>query len=130
MAKTLAIIFGVIFVLLGLLGFVPNPLVGANALFDTNMMHDLVHLIIGVALLLVAFYAPTQSALWLKIIGAVYLVIALLGFFTASPLLGLLEVNGADNWLHFILGIVLVAAGYWSKDESAPPIVAPSALGE
>ena len=120
MAKTLAIIFGVIFVLVGLLGFVPNPLVGANALFDTNTTHDLVHLIIGIVLLLVAFYASAQSALWLKIIGAIYLVVALLGFFTASPLFGLVEVNDADNWLHIVLGIVLIAAGYWAKEEHAP----------
>jgi hypothetical protein len=117
MAKTFAIIFGIIFVLIGALGFVSNPLVGANALFDTNTAHNLVHLLLGAILLIVAFWTPSQSALWLKIMGVVYLLLALLGFFTSSPLLGLIEVNGADNWLHLVFGAVLIFAGWWAKDD-------------
>lgn len=117
MAKTLAYIFGIIFVLVGLLGlFVSNPLVGQGSLFDTNTAHDLVHLIIGLILLAVAMWAPMQSSMWLKIVGAVYLLVAILGLFTSSPLLGLVEINDADNWLHIVLGVVLLAAGVWAKD--------------
>src|SRR3989344_5913236 len=116
MAKTLATVFGVVFVIVWLLGFVGNPLVGEGALFHTNLMHDLVHLIIGIVLLVVAFMAAEQSALTLKIFGAVYLIVAVLGFFMTSPILGLIEVNGADQWLHLVLGVVLVAAGVYAKD--------------
>lgn len=122
MAKTLATVFGVIFVIVGLLGFVGNPLVGSGALFDTNTAHDLVHVLTGIVLLVVAFTAAAQSAIWLKILGAVYLIVAVLGFVMASPLLGFLEVNSADNWLHVILGIVLVAAGVYAKDEPGMPM--------
>lgn len=116
-AKTLALVFGVIFVLVGLLGFVSNPLVGSGALFDTNTAHNLVHLLIGLILLAVALWAPMQSALWLKILGVVYLLVALLGYVTGSPILGLVEINDADNWLHILLGIVLLAAGFWGKND-------------
>lgn len=115
MAKTLAMVFGVVFVLVGLLGFVPNPIVGPNALFHTDMMHDLVHLLFGLILLIVAFSASAASALWLKILGVVYLVLAVLGFLLipqGGSLLGLVEANSADHWLHIILGIVLVVAGF------------------
>lgn len=115
MAKTLAIIFGIIFVLVGILGFVPNPLVGSGAIFDTNHLHDLVHLIIGLILLAVAFMAPSQSGLWLKILGVIYLLVAILGFVLVPAgglLLGILQTNTADHWLHVVLGIVLLAAGF------------------
>ncbi len=120
-AKTLALVFGIIFVIVGLLGFVPNPLVGANGLFLTNVVHDLVHLIIGLILLAVALWAPAQSGMWLKIMGAVYLVIFLLGLVMGSPMLGLVAFNGADNWLHLLLGIVLLAAGFWASDAPVMP---------
>ncbi len=133
MAKTIAIIFGVVFVLVGILGFVPNPLVGAGALFDTNHAHDLVHLVFGIILLVVAFMAPAKSALWLKILGVVYLVIAVLGFVLVPQgglLLGLVETNDADHWLHVVLGVVLIVAGFapmgGMKKMPAAPMAGPS----
>lgn len=142
MAKTLAIIFGLVFVLVGILGFVGNPLVGTGALFEADTAHNLVHLILGLVLLAVAFWAAAQSALWLKIVGALYLIIAVLGFLltpSMGTLLGLVEVNAADNWLHLVLGIVLVAAGYFTKGDSMggmpaapvpPPPAPPPAPGQ
>lgn len=121
MAKTLAIVFGIIFVLAGLLGFVGNSLVGSGALFEADAAHNLVHLVFGLILLAVALWSAAQSALWLKIIGAIYLVVALLGFMTASSgsLLGIVAINDADNWLHLVLGIALLAAGFLNKSEAA-----------
>ena len=43
MAKRLAMIFGVVFVLVGLLGYVDNPLVGPVGMFATNGTHNLAH---------------------------------------------------------------------------------------
>jgi hypothetical protein len=115
MAKTLAIIVGIILVVVGLLGFVANPLVGPGALFETNTMHDLVHLVLGAALLFVGLMAASQSALWLKIIGAVYLLVAVLGFIMPSPLLGLIATNAADHWLHLLVGAILLAGGFMAN---------------
>lgn len=117
MAKKLAILFGVVFVLVGLLGmFVSNPIVGmAGSLFETNQVHDLVHILFGVILLVVAFMAPMKSALWLKILGVVYLLLAIVGFVmvpTGGELLGMVHTNTADHWLHVLLGVVLVVAGF------------------
>ncbi len=130
MAKKIAVVFGVVFVLVGILGFIPNPLVGAAGLFETNMLHDLVHLLFGIILLVVAFKAPGKSGLWLKILGAVYLLLAILGFVMVpegGELLGIVHTNDADHWLHIVLGIVLLAAGFMGKGKMMDKPMMPSA---
>lgn len=115
MSKTIAMVFGIVFVLVGILGFVSNPLVGPMGIFETNTAHNLVHLLFGVILLVVAFAAPMKSGLWLKILGVVYLLIAVLGFLmtpNGGELLGLVHTNMNDHWLHVVLGVVLLLAGF------------------
>lgn len=56
MAKRFLLIFGCLFTLLGLVGFVSNPLIGAHALFATNAATNWLHLVIGAALLLATRY--------------------------------------------------------------------------
>ncbi|MDB5264819.1 MAG: TonB-dependent siderophore receptor [Parcubacteria group bacterium] len=133
MAKTIAIIFGVVFVLVGVLGFVPNPLVGPTGLFETDTLHNLVHLLFGIILLAVAFMAPAVSSLWLKILGVVYLLLAVLGFLTidmGGELFGLVHMNHADHWLHVFLGVVLLLAGFLAKDAGRMTTTYGSSLSE
>jgi len=119
MAKTLAIVFGAAFVLVGILGFIPNPLVGAEgALFETDLMHNLVHLLFGVILLVVAFKNEAASALWLMILGIVYLILAVLGFLMIpeeGELLGLVHMNHADHWLHVGLAVLMIGGSFLAK---------------
>ncbi len=131
MAKTLATVFGIIFVLVGLLGFVPNPLVGPGALFEADAWHNLVHLLFGVILLVVAYTMAAKAGMWLKVLGVVYLILAVLGFFTVAEngeLLGFVAVNSADHWLHLVLGIVLLVAAFWGKKGAAPMPPAPGSM--
>ena len=118
MAKKAALVFGIIFVIVGITGFIPNnPLASGNGLFEVNAIHNLVHIILGLILI---FAANKAAAAALKWEGVLYLVVADLGFFTGS-FIGLFNENAADNWLHLVLGIVLLAIG-WSaaKNSSAP----------
>lgn len=125
MAKTLAVIFGVVFLLIGLGGFAVNPLVGAHALFETDTTHNVIHLALGAVLLVVGLLAGARAALCLKIIGAITLILGALGLLGGDTLLGIAVNNGADTWLHFILGAVLTAAGFMTKgDDAAPPMMA------
>lgn len=114
MAKKVSLILGVVFVLVGLLGFVPNPLVGEGGFFHTDLVHNLVHLIIGIVLLVMM--SKPAAGLTVKVVGIVYLVVAILGFLMVGSetgkLIGLIEVNGADNWLHLVLGVVIVILGW------------------
>lgn len=117
MAKTWAMVFGWIFVVLGVLGFISNPIVGQGAFFHTDAMHNIVHLIFGAVLLWAAYMAPARAAAVMKWEGIIYLLLAIVGFIqigsgSVDSLLGLAEANSADNWLHIVLAIVLIWAGW------------------
>ena len=117
-AKECAIVTGLVFVVVGVLGFIQNPLIGETGIFATNTLHDLVHIISGVVLLAGA-YSSLGSSMALKIVGAVYALVAILGFFaiTDGSLFGLIPVNTADQWLHVVLAVGILAAGFLLSDE-------------
>ena len=123
MAKKLALVFGIVFVIVGILGFIPNPIVGMTGFFLTDAVHNIVHLLVGIILLVISLKAAAKSAVALKVFGIIYLVLAIIGFFSGSTILGLVAINGADNWLHLVLGIVIVAAGFMAKDSSSAPMM-------
>ena len=114
MTKKLAKVLGVVFILVGVLGFFSNPIVGAMGFFHANVLHSIVHIALG--LILVLCGTEEKSSLWLKIVGIVYLLVAILGFFMmkgmmTTSILGV-EVNGADNWLHLVLALVVFFSGF------------------
>ncbi len=115
-ARLAAIVLGIVFVLIGLLGFFNNPVLG---LFAVNPAHNVVHIVSGVVLLAGA-YSSLGSSMALKIIGIVYVIIAILGFFMVSAdgmLLGFITMNEADKWLHVVLAVVILAAGFLLPDD-------------
>ena len=121
-AKKLSLLFGVVFIAVGLLGFVSNPIIGIseNAIFHADTMHNIVHIVSGVLFLLVALAAPASSRRFLLLFGIVYFLIGIMGFFTMGTtgmgeVLGFLHVNGADNYLHVGLGLIIFIAGIASK---------------
>lgn len=122
MSKKLAMVFGIVLVLVGILGFVGGAgIVGPTGVFATDTLHDIIHLVVGLVLLAVALMSPSASALWLKIFGVVFLVLAVLGFLlvpSGGMLLGLVEVNMMDHILHLVLGIVFFGAGYYGSKSS------------
>jgi len=119
MSKTFSIILGVILTLLGLLGFISNPLIGTNSIFATDTTHNVIHIILGSILLVVAFLSHKDCALWLKIIGAIIFLLGLIGVLTipstGGTLLGIVYANGASNFLHLVAGIVMFISGVYGK---------------
>ena len=103
-------VFCAIFVLVGLLGFIPNPIVAPDGLFAVNAMHNLVHLLTGAAFRAGAqFGYPRQTTIG---IGVYYVAVTLIGFLTKSDMmLGLIHINVADRWLHAGLAIAILSAG-------------------
>ncbi len=126
MAKKLGLVLGIVFVLIGLLGFLKMSLVGPEGLFMTNTLHDLVHLITGLIFIFVAMKSVDSLGIVFKVFGIIYLVVAILGFMVGEGMvLGILNVNGADNVLHLILGVVILFFGFkFGKKEmsSMPPM--------
>ena len=125
MSKNLIIIFGVVFLLVGILGLLGGvSIVGPEGIFVTNGAHDWVHLLSGIIFLIVGFAAAQSSAVTMKIFGIVYLLVAVLGFVMQSPLLGLLDYNMNDNILHLVLGVVITWAGFAGGKSMDAPMAA------
>jgi hypothetical protein len=124
MVRRVALVFGIVFLLVGVLGFVTDGgmEMGADApglllgLFPVNLLHNVVHLLFGVwGLLASRSFAGAQS--YAKIAGVIYIVLAGLAFVTPTTF-GLIPIGGNDIWLHALLGIVLAVAGFTAKPEA------------
>src|SRR5688572_8779254 len=116
--KTAAIVIGLAFLAVGLLGFVSNPVVGAShdAIFHTDKVHNIVHIVSGALFILIAMAAPGSAPLFFKLSGIVYRGLGIYGMATmeaeeTQKLLGFLHVNKAYNYLHIGLGVVIFLAG-------------------
>jgi len=104
-----------VFLIVGLLGFVSNPLVGENGFFYTDATHNVVHILFGLVLLAVGIWAVEQASSTMLVSGIIYILLAIIGLFT-NNVLGFLQVNTPDNWLHVLLGIGLIWAGASGED--------------
>lgn len=130
MIKRIAMIFGVVFLLVGILGLVtpggmsmaadppPAMLLG---IFPINLLHNVVHLAFGVwGLVAARSFAGAKT--YATVGGVIYLVLAGLGFVIPTTF-GLIPIGGNDIWLHLVLGVALLAAGATAKDEVRPAAV-------
>ena len=121
-AKNAALVIGFIFIAVGLLGFVDNPIIGGaeNAIFHADTFHNGVHIGSGVLFVLIALAAPGFAGTFLIIFGIVYLLLGVVGLISIGTqgmgkVLGILHVNGADNLLHIALGVLILIAGISSR---------------
>jgi len=115
--QTAALAFGVIYLLAGLLGFIPS--LGGSAtqtdhalfgIFQVNLLHNLVHVVIGIAGLAAAS-SLANSKTFCRVVGVILLVLGVIGFFVANPF-GLLYIGQADIALHLVSGAVLAYFGF------------------
>jgi hypothetical protein len=124
-AKTSAIVIGLIFIAVGLLGFVSNPIIADSheAIFHADSTHSIVHIVSGALFLLFAFGIPRYVRSFLILFGLIYLVIGIMGMTKIADaemtqVFGFLHVNSADNYLHICLGAVIFLAGILSPKSS------------
>src|SRR5207248_8408013 len=120
MVKTLGLLFGIVFLAVGILGFVP----GVSApgpdgmpmllgIFMVNTVHSIVHIASGAVFLIAAMAGAGAASLWFKLFGLVYAVVAVLGFMTPNGmLLGLISNNPADTYLHVGLAAAMLLIGF------------------
>ncbi len=117
--RLLATIFGGVYVLVGLLGFAVtgglsfiategNLLLGV---FAVNPLHNIAHLLIGAALLIAGLSNVAAAKRVNTVVGAVYLLLGIVGFFLVGTALNILALNTADHFLHLASAIVLLGVG-------------------
>jgi hypothetical protein len=117
MIKKAAIAFGLVFLLVGILGFVPGVTKDEMLLgiFHVNAAHNAVHLLSGVVALGCGMASARAAQLYFQIFGIVYGLVAVLGFIQGdSHLLGVVSNNRADTWLHVGISVVALLLGFGS----------------
>jgi len=121
--KSAAILFGVVFLLIGILGYVPAATPANGMLlriFHVNTAHNIVHLASGVVFLLCGIAGAGPSQTFFKIFGIIYGLVAVLGFYYGdNALLGIVANNTADTWLHVVLAVVMLFLGFGASGSKA-----------
>lgn len=130
MSPTRAVVgvLGAVYVIAGLLGFLGDPIVtdASHAdmpsadgdllgIFPINALHNVVHLVIGAALL----YGATEvgrAILTARTIAVIYAIVGILGLFLPDTF-GLMPIGGADVWLHLGTAAVLYGVTFLETRE-------------
>jgi hypothetical protein len=136
-----ALLVGATFLLVGILGFIPGITTdysdmtfaghesGAQLLgvFEVSVLHNIVHLLFGIAGLALARTART-SLLYLVGGGAIYLVLWVYGLVIDHESgANFVPLDDADNWLHLVLGAGMIATGLFLKPQHQPGAAPPLA---
>jgi hypothetical protein len=120
-------VFGAVYVLVGVAGFLvtafsdfASPSDDKLLLFGVNPLHNLVHLGVG-ALWLASSRTEAAARATSTLIGAVYLLVGVLGLFiNGSSDLNLLNLNQADNALHLVSAALGLYFGLVGRRATAP----------
>jgi Domain of unknown function (DUF4383) len=117
MVQLVALTFGAVYLLVGVLGLIPffggsytqadNNLLG---FVPINLLHNIVHLVIGVAGLAAAA-SLAASKRYCQVFGIVLIAVGVVGIFASSPL-NLLPIGGLDIAIHLVTGSVLAYFGF------------------
>jgi hypothetical protein len=122
--RLVAAVFGVVYLLIGVLGFfvtgfedfagtdTNETLLG----FELNGLHNVVHLAIG-AVLLAASRTVAAAKGANMFVGAVYLLVGIIGLFILDSDANILSLNGADNVLHLASALILLGVAL-SQDKN------------
>lgn len=123
MQRTLALVFAIVFFIIGVAGFIP-ALAPANAdgqmllgIFQINTMQSVIHLLTAAAALVGFLAGGYYATTYFKVFGVVYLAVALwglpglMGTFN-GVLFGLIHVNLATELLHIAIAAASLIAGF------------------
>jgi hypothetical protein len=119
MFKKLAILVGAVFLIVGILGFVPalsprhaDGMRYLLGLFMVGGIHNAIHLLSGIAAFGLAGMGEKYAKLYFQVFGSVYALVTLIGFIQKTTVLGIFDVNTADNFLHLVLAVAILGIGF------------------
>ena len=122
MAKTICKLLGVVFLLVGLIGFVKPDLLGAHL----TLAHNLVHIVSGIIALYFGFAGTLSGARGFCLaFGAVYLLLGVVGFIMGDAandrMLNLipnqLMLGTRDHAIHILLGVLFLIGALATKTD-------------
>jgi hypothetical protein len=113
--KTAALLFGIVFAVVGVLGFMPAPPPPdapplavehghglALGMFPVNTLHNIVHLLFGV--LGLAAWSGGWGRRYFQLVAVSYAVLTVFGMIPgANTTFGLIPLWGNDVWLHAVI---------------------------
>ncbi len=101
-----------LFLALALLGFISDSLLIGKALFETNIILNLTHLITAIGLAIVAKQGIDASISLIRVFGSAYMLISAIGFIGMN-----MQTEGQSlhvdflNYVQFSLGVTLYILG-------------------
>jgi hypothetical protein len=126
-----SLVLGIIFLLIGIAGFVPGllqtPEPAADVevtqsfgrlmgLFPVNALHNLVHIIFGIWGI-AAYRSYTGARGYSKAVAIIYAVLAVMGLIPGlNTTFGLIPLYGHDIWLHAVIAIAAAYFGFVATD--------------
>ena len=136
-ARYFALIAGIVYLLVGVMGFVPglndmahpgmaeyDLVVDAQygflmGLFPVNILHNIVHLTIGIWGIL-AYRSFGAARTFALILGIFYLLLAVMGLIPGlNTTFGLIPLFGNDVWLHAVTAIAALAVYFLSRRDDS-----------
>lgn len=140
--NTCALTLGILFLLLGIAGFIPaltaipgetfNSGIPLDAdgiyskgfsllfgVFPTNLMHNLFHILVGILGITAA--KTNQARLFNQAFGISYIAIAILGTVPfAKTTFGIMPIFGNNIWWNALTGVIATYYGFFCKNQEAP----------
>ena len=131
--RTFAMVFGIVFLLVGAAGFIPNlvqPLHPGHppvdpegalllGLFPVNMLHNVVHVLFGVWGL-AASRSLGGSVAYARGVAIIYALLTIAGFVpNLNTMFGMVPLYGNDVWLHALLALVAAYFGWVHRNPAA-----------
>ena len=129
--RTFALLFGIVFLAVGIAGFIPGITTEAHpehpvlkvgetgqvfGLFPVNILHNIVHILFGLWGLL-SYKSLGAAKGYAKGVAIIYAVLTIAGLIpNLDTMFGLVPLYGNDVWLHALLALVAAYFGWMHRD--------------
>ena len=131
MLKNLAFVFGGIFIIMGILGFIPaaapnNMFLGifpVDAPFSAvSIIEDSISLLAGAIAVWCGMKGPSAARRYFQVLGSIFLVFTILGFiYGDQPVLGFMPNSKEDLWFNVVFALLFMWIGFGVKAKATNP---------